>query len=70
MMTRKHFRAVAEILRRFRAEWAAIVGGPVETNKMTEWLEREFAEWFRDDNPRFSGVRFGNAVWKEESHDR
>ena len=58
-MTKKHFKAIAEIIK-FRMD-ATLYSPPVEV------LAKDLAQYFKQDNPRFDRERFLAACGIEES---
>jgi len=60
MMTRKHFRAVAAILRDRRH--VAVEIDSIEQLRLIERLTEDFVSMFYDENPHFSREKFQDAV--------
>jgi len=69
-MTRKHFKAIAELLRarRLRAQNDHEFGGPDYGVQCTiDEIAGDLASYFKSQNPRFDRERFLKAVGLEKS---
>lgn len=58
-MSRKDYRAVADVLR------SALEGADLEGLRVVTLIAREFSDFFKGDNSRFDRQRFMDAVFGE-----